>query len=111
MLKTCKIPLPVDRREVWPDGLEITFYKIPLPFRRKPVVSGAAPASIKNVSLDLVFASQKTVTDVGLCGQIRGMPYVYLEIDGTYTVGDGHHRIVRALLQGKKFLKMRVVRT
>src|SRR3990167_3939380 len=108
MVKSCKIDLPVVSRDIWPDGTKITFHKIPLPSRRKPIVPSSAPSKTAIVPLDRVFASQTQATDVGLCKPITGLPFVYREHDGTFTVSDGHHRIVRALLRGRKRLKMRV---
>lgn len=111
MPKSCKIDLPVTEREEWPDGTKITHHKIPLPFRRKPVLPFRLPERVVAVPLDRIFASQSTVTDVGLCKRSTpgDLPIVYKERDGTFTTADGHHRIVRALLRGRKRLKMRVV--
>jgi hypothetical protein len=107
--KLCQVALPIVSQDVWENGTTITFHKIPLPFRRKPVISSNVPSKTELVPLDRVFASQRTATDIGLCKPIKGLPFAYREHDGTFTVGDGHHRIVQALLRGRKRLKMRVV--
>lgn len=107
--KGCKIDLPVAYRDPQPDGTTITFHQIPLPFRRKPLVSASPPFRTVTVPLDKVSASQRSVTDVGLCKSSKGLPLAYAERDGTFTIGDGHHRVVKALLRGQKRLKMRIV--
>lgn len=103
------LKLEVVERERWPDGTRVTFYKIPLPYRRKPVVPSRAPEKVTTVPIACTYASQTTVTNRGLRKEPGGMPLVYREVDGTFTIGDGHHRFVRALLQGKKTVRARVV--
>lgn len=109
-MPSAPLKLRVVRRERWPEGdTRITFYAIPLPYRRKPIVPSRAPEKIATVPIACAYASQTTVTNHGLRKEPGGIPLVYRETDGTYTIGDGHHRFVRAMLRGKKTIRARVV--
>ena len=105
--------LILDHRERWGDGTIVIFRRVPLPVRRKPAVPTRAPDRVEVVPTARLWASQSTVTEHGVDAYLRGvpgpLPVVFAESDGTYTIVDGHHRIVAALLRGAQAIRARVV--
>ena len=106
----CPTELSEVSRERWPDGTEVVSCAIPFPYRRKPPVPANTPSHVGLVPLDRVFASQRTVVAHGLREKNYGKPLVYAEPDGTFTIGDGHHRLTRAKLRGQKAVRARIVK-
>lgn len=109
--------LPFESEETWDDGTHVVNRSLPFPYRRPPAVrsSWVTTAMVGQVSFEHLFASQRTVTEAGLKKYERGiqgqsdLPLVYAESDGTFTIGDGHHRIAAAWLRGEKSFYARVV--
>lgn len=123
--------LPFIERETWDDGTVVVYRKHPFPVRHKPIVPSRLvdTAEIETVPLSKINGSQRVVVERGLCrsseergksseerarserGASEDLPLVYAEQDGTFTVGDGHHRLTTAWLLGRKSARVRVVRS
>lgn len=106
--------LAVDQREEWEDEdghHEVVWRVSPFPYRRKPLRGREAPP--RDIPLARLYGSQHYVTEVGLEKWRKGygeddLPYVFAEKDGTFTVGDGHHRLVAAWLRGETHARVRI---
>lgn len=114
--------LKFDREETWgPDSGApgvVRFYRVPFPIERKIPVPSKAPYLVKEIPLKQVRATQSVVSDRGIRHYLNGpltttvdaeLPLVIRTPEGTFQIGDGHHRVVSAKLQGEQFVLARVV--
>jgi hypothetical protein len=108
--------LPVAGEDESPEMGKILFRESPFQFRRPPfvpsrIVDTAQPG---HVPIDKLFGSQKRITDHGVRAKLTSDQQddpilAYSEPDGTYTIGDGHHRAVAAYLRGDKSVAAKIV--